>query len=141
MKKLLKILCFSLMIGGMVIPTKAGASSLGGSRIVSPMFTNINYFINSLDISSDGEAYVYSYLDVRDSDKATITVYLEKYNTTSKAWSSVKSWTKSEYADVVWMEDTYWVVHGQYRVRAIGAAYQDGVLLEKTTATTATFTY
>lgn len=142
MKKLIKILCFSFLIGGLLLPVKVGAVTLGDStRIVTPMFSNINFFINSMDLSTNGEAYVYSYLNVRNADKASITVYLEKYNDTNKSWSSVKSWSASDSSTTVWLEGTYWVVRGQYRMRAVGSVYVNGNLVESTTGTTGTYTY
>lgn len=137
MKKLFKILALSLtlVMGGFVLPANAGAA------IYTPMFSNINYFINSIDITSDGEAFVYSYISVRNADTAAITTYLEKYNSTTGTWSSVRYWSVSENTSDVYIEESWWVVHGKYRVRSIGKAIVNGKVVESTTGISPTYTY
>ncbi|MBH1940178.1 hypothetical protein I5677_04620 [Mobilitalea sibirica] len=140
MKKYINILilCLALIASNLVLPSEAAAASKT-DRIVQPMYISINSFINTFDISSDGRAVVYSYLTTRDSDRQSISIYLEKYN--NGAWSSVDSWSATSYSGTAYISDTIYVVHGQYRMRATGSSYKNGRLIEMSSYISQTIIY
>jgi len=142
MKKTLTIviLCISLVIGNFAINTEvATATDSRAGIIVRPMFTYIDAFNNSFNITTAGKAVMFCFIAVSNADQATVSVYLEKYN--NGTWSPVSSWYSSEYETTTSVNASYYVSSGQYRMRTTGCAYNNGALVELVSYTSYVLTY
>ena len=131
-KLIIMVLSIALMTGLFTYPMKANAISLqdvNSGDIFQPMFTNVNSFINSFDIDSNGKSSVNSTLSIREADQAKIDVSLERYSNGS--WSTVKTWTTTESSTIAYIMKEWYVAKGYfYRMRSTGYAIKNGVVLE-----------
>lgn len=136
--KKLTAVCLIFVLVGIVYPAQAAVAA-GTDVIVSPMYNVIDSFSNSFDISSSGLASVYSSVYAGTANSTYVSVYLEKNN--SGTWSSVTSWSDSSNSCTVDAGGTYYVTHGQYRIRSSCYVYVGGTLADYDSYVSYTITY
>lgn len=97
-------------------------------------FTHINTFENTFDISSEGEANITSYINVRNAESVKIAANLQQYK--SGSWKTVKSWSKSKDGTSCSAGGKWYVPSGyKYRMVSYGYVYEDGNMVESTSYT------
>ena len=133
MKKFLKkLLNISLMLCILLLPVYGlQLEEDQGVEIIEPMFTNINFFQNSFQISSKGKASVSVYLSARNADQVKVVAYLQQYKDGN--WKTVKRWSESRNEMSNGLGEIYYLMSGySYRLRSYGYVYLDGNLVETT---------
>lgn len=136
--KKLTALCLIFILVGVVYPARAAVAA-GTDVIARPMYNAIDSFSNSFDISSSGLANVYSSVYAGTASSTYVSVYLEKNN--SGTWSSVTSWSASSNSYTAGAGGTYYVTHGQYRIRSSCYVYIGGTLADYDSYISYTITY
>lgn len=110
------------------------------ANIIQPRFTNIAAFTNKFDISSGGKATITSSVTATNVDKIKINAYLQRY--ANGQWTTVKSWTTTEYGTFAALGESYYVTSGyQYRMVSNAYVFLNNQLLESTTYTSGTKIY
>lgn len=139
MKKTLKAVGVSIII--LLILTQHGeAVELDSIENIQPLFTNINVFQSTFDISSNGKASNTVYLNARNVDKVEIRANLQQYK--SGSWTTIKSW--SEFGNQTSYGFTkYWYVTKGYSYRLVsyGYVYKGNKIVEGNSITSRTITY
>ncbi len=137
MKKLMKLtaLCMTFILAGLIPAEPAAASEI----TIRPMYAEIDIFVNSFEIYPDGNASVYTSVHAGNADSTSVGVYLEKNN--NGTWSSVKSWSGSSNSVFSNAGGTYYVTHGQYRIRSYCSVYINGSLADYDSYVSYTITY
>ncbi|MGO1470475.1 MAG: hypothetical protein ACTHW2_10680 [Tissierella sp.] len=130
MKKILKVL--GVLIIALLIFTKQGqAVELNEIENVRPLFTNINVFQSTLDISSNGKSSSTVYLNARNVDKVKIISYLQQYK--SGRWTTIKSWSGSRNSTSYGLAKNWYVNKGySYRFISYGYVYKGNRIVEST---------
>lgn len=144
-KKLLAGVVLVLFVGmfGTVLTVKAkGAITDSG---VEPITVNSVYISNAragLSISSKGVASVSAGVVGRPTvNRIEAKVRLQKYNSSSRQWVTVKYWDGSSQGDYYSMTKSYTVSNkGSYRVMMTASVFSNGKV-ETTTATSGTSIY
>ena len=139
MKKILKRLGMLIII--LIIFTQHGqAVELNSVENIKPLFTNINVFQSTFDISSNGKSSNTVYLNSRDSDKVKVSAYLQQYK--SGKWTTIKSW--SEYANQTshgFTKNLYVTKGYLYRLVSYGYVYKGNKIMESTSNISNTIAY
>lgn len=119
MKKILVVIIASvLLLSVSCLPVLATTADSQASSIMSPMFTYIMSHTASMDIDDDGLASVTSIVNTYQDATIKITGTLQRYS--GGTWTTVKSWTQTEYNTTFSsMDKTYYVTSGyNYRYKS-----------------------
>ena len=139
MKRFLKVLGI-LLITLIIFRQQGQAVEIDDIENVQPLFTNINVFQSTFDISSNGKSSNTVYLNSRNSDKLKINAYLQQYD--SGRWTTIKSWTGSKISTSYGFTNNWYVNKGYpYRLVSYGYVYKDNKIIESTSSISETITY
>ncbi|MBF4692007.1 hypothetical protein [Fusibacter ferrireducens] len=109
-------------------------SVFAGTELKQPLevttrFVSTSLFNNNFAISSSGKAQAATYINTEDADKIVINGYLQQYKDGS--WQTIKSWSKTEYAQInSWNKSWYVVKNHSYRYKVFGYVYRDSILVD-----------
>lgn len=107
---------------------------------VSPMFTNIRSFSNSLEISKNGISYTETFISARNVDRVSVELLLQQYK--NGKWTTIKEWSDSKAGDNHGLSKQWSVASGySYRLVSYGYVYQGNKLVESTSSTSSTVYY
>lgn len=130
MKKRLKILGM-LILMLILFPQQGQAVELDNIESIQPLFTNINTFQSTFDITSNGKSSNTVYLNARNVDKVEIRLYLQQYN--SGKWTTIKSWSESRNSTSYGFTNNWYLDKGySYRLVSYGYVYKDSKIIEST---------
>lgn len=139
MRKRLKVITVLLMVL-LMIPQFGEAIRIQDIGEIRPMFSYINVFQSTFDISSSGKSSSTVYLNARNVDKIEIEADLQQYKngrwTTIKSWSSIEDGTSNEFA-----KDWYVTKGSSYRLVAYGYVYKGNTIVESTSSTSNSIDY
>jgi len=128
--------CFILVLTAMPVKANTDLDVLEEKEavLIQPRFTNISVFYNYFYITDQGKAVLTAYIDARNVDECTISMYLQRYQNGS--WVTVKDWSATESGTFCGIGETWYVMSGyQYRMVSYGYVYQKGTLIENTVYT------
>ncbi|MEW8974003.1 MAG: hypothetical protein AB2375_07395 [Tissierellaceae bacterium] len=139
MKNKLKTLAICLILL-LIIPQYGEGVSLDSGGKIKPMFTNINVFQATFDISSNGNSSSTVYLNARDVDKVEIRADLQQYKAGS--WTTIKSWSNSKEGTNHGFTKNWYVAKGySYRLVSYGYVYKGNKIVEDTSSTSKVINY
>jgi len=135
MKKVFKLfIIFCLILSVFSVPAYAvDEGEVTGDFVVRPMFTYINYMAHYFEINRYGKATAEALLNAFGGDQLKVVVSIQRYNLSDGSWSTIKTWSNTEYNDTsCGAGGTYNVSKGNmYRSVAIGYVYKNGVVVEQ----------
>ncbi len=115
------------------------AMLMDGASVTSIVDSNSTV---KLSISGTGTATASAHIrgNVIDTSKVEVTMKIQKYNTSTKSWKAVKSWTESKRSYRLSISKNYSVSsRGKYRVKVI--ATLSGTKTETVTKYSSAVTY
>ncbi len=141
MKKRISVLIvFCLLLSISVLPTQALQRDNDPQFVIRPMFTYIDTFQTTLDITSSGRADVDVYLYAAGAEQTQVRANLQQYQ--YGRWTTIKTWSNDEQGSSCGLGESWYVTSGYtYRVVSQGYVYDDGVIVESTSLTTQNRSY
>ena len=128
-KSIYKIIIVCLVFCTMAVPVFAESTRV--TEDYQTRFTNINVFMNHLEISDSGKASVTTHINGRDCDQVKVVAYLQQYK--DGQWKTIKSWSETSEGTIGGIGKSYYVMSGNsYRLKSYGYVYGEGKLLDKT---------
>lgn len=140
MKKSLKVVISIIILLILTLTQHGEAVELNDIEDIQPLFTNINIFQSTFDISSSGKSSNTVYLNARNVDKVEVKANLQQYK--SGSWTTIKSW--SEFGNQTSYGFTkYWYVTKGYSYRLVsyGYVYKGNKVVDSTSITSRIITY
>lgn len=139
-KRYLKHFILCLIVLLTLAPYHTHAEEQNGSGQIVPLFSNIDIFRSTFEISNDGKTSNAVFLDARNVDKVVVEAYLQQYK--GGKWITVKNWSNSKEGTTCSLSQDWYVARGySYRLVTYGYVYQGLRLVESTSDTSSVSDY
>lgn len=98
--------------------------------MITPQYTHIYRFINTLQIENGGKSLINAFLTTSSGTSVSLEVQLQRYQNGN--WIPVKTWQQSRSGTSISIAENWYVPSGYYyRTVATGRVYQNGVIVEQ----------
>lgn len=131
LKKLVAVLLVLLVVMSHTVAYGQNDSSdFNEKPIITPQYTHIYRFMNTLQIENEGRALINVFLTANSGTSTSLEVQLQRYQ--SGNWTTIKTWQQSRSGTNISISESWYIVSGYYyRTVATGRVYQNGVLVEQ----------
>lgn len=128
----IKIFTACILVVLSFTPNQVNSAEITDIGEVSPMFSYINVFQSTFDISDSGKTSNTVYLDARNVDKVEVEAHLQQYK--GGSWNTIKYWSSFNNGTSCGLSKDLYVISGySYRLVTYGYVYQGSNLVESTT--------
>lgn len=125
-----RLVCFALLGAVLVCGNSASAAVIGQDmgNLISVQSVNVDASKVQLDISGIGMANISAYIRGKAGiSKIQMTIKLQKYNSSSKSWTKVKSWERTVNSANATFNTSYQLGNkGTYRCKMTASVWKNG---------------